>query len=802
MNRPVDSNPVLPVWVRVADALTVLLALAALRVVVFGGIRIGTLFSMSTPWRALFGLIVICGLRHYLVRTPAIHQRVWSWLRSAAWRLAHAAVHSWQSLPVHLAIRFAHSCLSTYERATQMTVGSALHIFALAALAVAQPLFDVVSREPAFFVARNTTASQLGAFVIVIGVVLPLVLVGIEAAFTRLHAVAGKVVHGALLTVLGSVLLLPLLKRLDGLDTVPLLAAALLLAGGAAVGCLRSGVVRTFLTALSPAAVIVPVVFLANAEVRDAVVRTDQMSTPARVEYAPPIVFVVFDEFPTSSLLNGRREIDRNRYPNFARLADGATWFRNASTVSSQTLWAVPAMVTGRYPVEPNAVPTRRYYPDNLFAMLSESYRITVFGRFLQLCPANSCAYDLEVHDTLWALTADLGVVYLHVIAPDSLASSLPPIVGDWRGFARRRLFRTVDGEQRTNDRLSEFDRFLQTITPDARGRLYFLHTLTPHMPFEYVPSGSRYRARDYQGHEEEGERLFLKSDPWLPLVLQQRHLLQVGFVDRFIGSLMDRLQAQGIYEESLIIVTADHGSSFQHGKRRRALVDGNQADILSVPLIVKFPQQVAGTVSDRNVETIDILPTVADVLSTRLPYEVDGRSLLDSSEPERPVKTFIRRNASRVNVDRHAARLSDHSLEQKLLHFGSGLYGLGPHAALVGRSLATLDVRSGTAPLVVLQNSAVFDNVDVEAETLPLYVRGTVTSGLNDRVSLAVSVNGVVVATTVSYLERKRWVFASMIPDEALVPGANDVQIFVIDGVENAPVLTSASAGAAVPTL
>ena len=261
MNRPIDSNPVLPVWVRVADALTVLLALAALRVVVFGGIRIGTLFSMSTPWRALFGLIVICGLRHYLVRTPAIHQRVWSRLRSAAWRLAHAAVHSGQSPPVRLAIRFAHSCLSTYKRATHMTVGSALHIFALAALAVAQPLFDVVSREPTFFVARNTTSGQLGVFVVIIGVALPLVLVGIEAVFTRLHAVAGTVVHFVLLTVLSSALLLPLLKRADGLNTVQLLAVALLLAGGTAAACLRFGVIRTFLTALSPAAVVVPAVF-------------------------------------------------------------------------------------------------------------------------------------------------------------------------------------------------------------------------------------------------------------------------------------------------------------------------------------------------------------------------------------------------------------------------------------------------------------------------------------------------------------------------------------------------------------
>ena len=89
-----------------------------------------------------------------------------------------------------------------------------------------------------------------------------------------------------------------------------------------------------------------------------------------------------------------------------------------------------------------------------------------------------------------------------------------------------------------------------------------------------------------YQAHEEGGELLFLKSDPWLPLVLQQRHLLQVGFVDRFVGGLMDRLQTQGIYDESLIIVTADHGSSFQHGKARRTRDESDPADVLMVPAL------------------------------------------------------------------------------------------------------------------------------------------------------------------------------------------------------------------------
>ena len=672
-----------------------------------------------------------------------------------------------------------------------------LHTFTLTALAVAQPLFNVVSREPPFFVARNTTILDLVALVGVICIALPTVLVGIEVALARFSATAASVARGLALTVLGSTFLMPLLKRAEAFGAASSIALALLVAGVAALAYRRSGVVRTFMTALSPAVIVVPAVFLLNPDVREAVVRTDDLFARARIENAPPIVFVVFDEFPVNSLLDSNHNIDRRNYPNFARLADGAAWYRNASTVSSQTLWAVPAIVSGKYPLEPNAVPTRRYFPNNLFTMLSARYEMTVFGRFLQLCPANSCNYDLEVHDSLSALVADLGIVYLHIISPDSVAAQLPPILGDWRDFATRRVERiNEDGERRRNDRISEFDRFLATITTHGEGRLYFLHTLSPHMPFEYVPSGRRYSAPDYQGHSDGGERLFLASDPWLPVVLQQRHLLQVGFVDRFIGRLVDRLQAQGIYDEALIIITADHGTSFQHGLPRRSFTAGAPADVMLVPLIIKFPGQVMGYISDQNVETIDIVPTIASVLSTTVPYDVDGRSLLDFTQPERTDKTFVQRNATGVRVETLDPDLGNRyaGLEQKLSHFESGFYALGPHAFLVGRSLSTLEVRPGTESVVHLERPSKFDDVDLETNTLPLVVRGTMTDVMKKRVSLAIAVNGVVVATTQSHQEHDEWVFASMIPEEALTPGANDVQVFAVDSAGEKPVLMSAT--------
>ena len=64
-------------------------------------------------------------------------------------------------------------------------------------------------------------------------------------------------------------------------------------------------------------------------------------------------------------------------------------------------------------------------------------------------------------------------------------------------------------------------------------------------------------------------------------------------------------------------------------------------------------------------------------------------------------------------------------------------------------------------------------------------------TDVIEERVSLAIAVNGMVVATTQTYQEHDEWVFASMIPEEALTPGKNGLEVFVVD---SAGVLTSAT--------
>ncbi len=88
------------------------------------------------------------------------------------------------------------------------------------------------------------------------------------------------------------------------------------------------------------------------------------------------------------------------------------------------------------------------------------------------------------------------------------------------------------------------------------------------------------------------------------------------------------------------------------------------------------------------------------------------------------------------------------------------------------------------------------FRDVDIGGDTLPLYISGQMEDNGTTPVGIAVVVNGVVVATTQSYQEHDNWVFATMIPENALVPGGNDVRVFVVESTDDGEVLTLAAPG------
>ncbi len=495
----------------------------------------------------------------------------------------------------------------------------ALHIGTLASLSVTQPVLDLLSQQPAFLVSRQVGVLHASFLILLLILAVP----GLIVTGTCLlgWTMGGKRwFQGAgigLLVVLLGLLVLKTLKPDAGI----LLAGAVgLLAGSMTLVYDRFPTARGYLTLLSPAMIIVPALFLAD----PAVQRVLNPDTPqgAALESGKTetsIVMVVFDELPLQSLLDRQGGIDSLRFPSFAELAEDATWYRNAATVSPSTQYAVPAMLTGNLP-EPGrtAHPTRADYPDNLFTWLRNSHRINVFESTTHLRPTPPGRESANAQ-SLSRLLVDVFLIYLHFVLPEDLVYGIPDIRYGWAW--------------RLGHPVQQFEAFLESIPgPDEPG-LHFIHVQIPHVPWAYFPSGKRYR---YGGDMSLfGKRGLWTRDEVLVTLAYQRHLLQVGFADRLLGRLLRKLKADDLYDRSLLIIASDHGVSFQPGGSRRAMTEANFKNILNVPLLIKAPHQNEGRVSDRPTRTTDILPSIADLLRVPAPWPTHGIPVTETEIPE-----------------------------------------------------------------------------------------------------------------------------------------------------------------------
>ena len=150
----------------------------------------------------------------------------------------------------------------------------AFDILGLSALALAYPLFDVLSRSPEFFVARNNTVAHVVSLAFILCLLVPAVFFGLELVAARVHRRAGTLVHSVVLTLLVIVMVMTWLNRVDELSaglSVPLAVAVGVVF---AVGYSRTDLVPLFVTALSPAVIVVPAWFLLNEDVHESLVPT------------------------------------------------------------------------------------------------------------------------------------------------------------------------------------------------------------------------------------------------------------------------------------------------------------------------------------------------------------------------------------------------------------------------------------------------------------------------------------------------------------------------------------------------
>jgi hypothetical protein len=673
---------------------------------------------------------------------------------------------------------------------------AALHLAALWAFAFVQPLFDLLSRNADFFIARGNTAGDILRFAVALVIVPPALMIAAEGLAALVSRGARAGLHLVLVAGLAGAFALELLQRVAPAGAAVLLPAAVLAGAAFAVAYARVAGMRSFVTVLGAAPLIFPALFLAFSPIAELLRPEPTVRAATGSPARTPVVLLVFDELPTTSLMAGRGRIDAERYPSFARLARTSTWYANATTVSDSTTRAIPAILSGLRPSQRRRLPTSRTYPRSLFSLLGSRWEQSVTEPLTDVCPPAICreGSDQSAAQRMRALASDLGIVTGHLLLPTDLAASLPPIDRGWADFGEgdrpinRGLGTVRPGERPAGDwwaeRVAEAERGIAAIGPQRdRAPLHVIHVITPHVPWRYFPSGMRYPEPGpgvipgtipLQGWDDDR---YLVRQGW------QRHLLQVGFADRLLGRVLRNLRRSGLWDRALVVVAADHGGAFRPGVQRRPVLRANFADIAGVPLFVKRPGQRAGRVDPRPARTIDVLPTIARTIGAGARWRFDGRPL-DERSPERTLRVTNQDERRDLTMSvRRFVRMRDAQLAQQLRLFPPGrasLMRLGPNARLIGRPVAALR-RGPDAGGGSIDRAAAYRRVQPRTGVVPAYVTGRLPAREPAGRPLAVAIDGRIRAVAQSWRQAGQARFSALVAPSALTAGGHTVEVFAV---------------------
>ena len=672
-----------------------------------------------------------------------------------------------------------------------------LSLATVGAFGFSQPLLDLLGRNPEFFIARGFTPLDVTLFPLLTMTLLALLALPV-LALRWIGPASGGAGHAVVLGVLFTMLIASTWVAVFGSNSPAILfiIAAVSIGALLAFAYVRFQLARAIVGYAAWALLAFAAWFLVMTPAGEfAFASSGDLPRTGEIGNPVPIVLLIFDEFPVATIIDSEGNLLTDLFPSFSELASDGVWYRNGVGVRQQSEEAIPTILSG-LGAGADSIPTSSDHPLTLFTLLSDTYDIAAVETVTDLCPVFVCSNSsrkIEPFGERWgSLAADLSVVYGHLTLPRSVSDSLPAIDRTWGNFATGarsdfdiidRFLAGVDADRRL-----EVDRLLATFEfngPEPAFR--FAHFLYPHHPWEVTADGQRTGTGSSPGGEGAG----WSDDEWLVAQGYQRHIIQAQYADTILGDVMERMKAEGIYDDSMLIVLADHGITIEPGvENQRLITSGTVGTIAAVPIFVKYPSGhpgiAPGVIDDVRAETVDLVPTVADVIGLELPWDVDGLSLLDPARALRTDSVMLgRKGPVRFGID--GSEKLEAAAAKEVWFPGGDPWALTPPGwpEWLGLSLsdmATVDVPEVS---VTVNQQDLLESLPPEPDTLPVYLSGEIVldrTATGEEV-LVVSADGIVVAVTrVFEPEGPSARFEVLIPPSVLHTGENDVVVWLAD--------------------
>jgi len=333
------------------------------------------------------------------------------------------------------------------------------------------------------------------------------------------------------------------------------------------------------------------------------------------VSHKPNVLLIVIDALRADRL--HCYGYPRATSPALDTLAAQGVLFTDAMVEGAETLNSVPLLLTGRYPATPGMV--WRRLQDKHFTL-----------------PGPGCP-------TLAELLKQAGYATGMISANPLLGADL----GLERGFD---AFDSSWGQESVWVQTSSSDvnqRAFAWLSRPRQGRPFFLylHYLDPHSQYRPSPTFCVFGRPGYTAHDDvinvalndvgEGFTTPRATDARLAreglsradvVRLSDLYDGEVLCTDHYLGRLFQKLRDLGLYDDTVIIVTADHGEAFlEHADVQHA--NSLYQEVIRAPLIIAGPQIHGGRRVDCLVESVDLAPTMLEAVGAAVPTGMSGRS-------------------------------------------------------------------------------------------------------------------------------------------------------------------------------
>ncbi len=339
-----------------------------------------------------------------------------------------------------------------------------------------------------------------------------------------------------------------------------------------------------------------------------------ERNRPAPSSRATNVIFVLVDTLRADHLpLYGYRA---GKTPHLDAFARDAVLFERAFAQASWTRPSFATLLTGRFAASHRVM----HKPDALseaLLTLPEALQGAGFATAGFVTNYNVAPYYnfQQGFDSYRYLAPEF------VLGADDMAAKLLAVQALKRVVERVRAARPGSAYQDAETVNREVFDWLERRPADPW--FLFVAYMDPHDPyFEHPYRGPGYsRAANPRPDPSEAGRLRRLYDG------------EITYWDEHFGALVQRLQDEGIYEESLIVVTSDHGEEFaDHGGfwHGTTLYD----EQVHVPLLIKLPfSERGGSRVAHWVQHVDVMPTLLRLLGAPVPEGVQGGDLFEGTD-------------------------------------------------------------------------------------------------------------------------------------------------------------------------